>query len=278
MWAPNLWASGGDYDKILTIDYGSIKLSSIAMNRRQMTFIILVNALVSLLIVLLVTWIVELRRPDPEELAALYTPAPAVLLAPTVTVPVETLPVIEGDAQATPDTSTTQAESDETVYVVQAGDSLLGVAARFGVTIDDLVQANNLANPDFVFSGQRLIIPAAGQTAAPNATPQPAAPGEPQIVAVESAGNLADEAVLIVNESDNPASLAGWRLEREGGPTYTFGNVQLFAGSSIRVYSTSGEDNTIALYWGQLDPVWTAGAVVRLLDGDGVEMMRQVIP
>ena len=45
------------------------------MNRRQLLFLILVNGVVSLAIALIVVWAVEARRPDPEELAALYTPA-----------------------------------------------------------------------------------------------------------------------------------------------------------------------------------------------------------
>jgi peptidoglycan-N-acetylglucosamine deacetylase len=46
-----------------------------------------------------------------------------------------------------------------TTHRVQAGESLLGIAVRYGVTIDEIVTANELVNPDSLFIGQELIIP-----------------------------------------------------------------------------------------------------------------------
>ncbi len=46
------------------------------------------------------------------------------------------------------------------VYIVQPGDTLFTIAQRFGVTVRDIVNANNLANPDRLAVGQELIIPA----------------------------------------------------------------------------------------------------------------------
>ncbi len=57
---------------------------------------------------------------------------------------------------AVPDPRT---EDDE--YVVQAGDTLGIIAQRFGVTIEALIAANDLANPNLLEVGQTLIIPAA---------------------------------------------------------------------------------------------------------------------
>ncbi|MFC1878859.1 GH25 family lysozyme [Chloroflexota bacterium] len=45
------------------------------------------------------------------------------------------------------------------IYFVQAGDSLGRIAARFGTTIDKLVEANGISNPDVIHVGQRLVIP-----------------------------------------------------------------------------------------------------------------------
>ncbi|MBI3741278.1 MAG: LysM peptidoglycan-binding domain-containing protein [Chloroflexi bacterium] len=55
-------------------------------------------------------------------------------------------------------------------YVVQWGDTLYSVAARYGVTINALMQANNLHNPDFIYVGQRLIIPGSAAPIAFTAT------------------------------------------------------------------------------------------------------------
>ncbi|MBN1934223.1 MAG: LysM peptidoglycan-binding domain-containing protein, partial [Anaerolineae bacterium] len=45
------------------------------------------------------------------------------------------------------------------VHVVQWGENLTGIAARYGVTVDAIVAANNIANPNRIYVGQRLIIP-----------------------------------------------------------------------------------------------------------------------
>ena len=45
------------------------------------------------------------------------------------------------------------------VYTVQAGDTLSGIARRFGLTVDELVQANRLVDLDRMQIGQQLRIP-----------------------------------------------------------------------------------------------------------------------
>ena len=45
------------------------------------------------------------------------------------------------------------------VHVVQPGESLLSIALLYGVTIEELQAANDLANPDAINIGQELIIP-----------------------------------------------------------------------------------------------------------------------
>jgi murein DD-endopeptidase MepM/ murein hydrolase activator NlpD len=48
------------------------------------------------------------------------------------------------------------------VYIVQPGDTLSGIAARFGVSTEDLISANGIADPDNLVVGTRLIIPGPG--------------------------------------------------------------------------------------------------------------------
>lgn len=44
-------------------------------------------------------------------------------------------------------------------YVVQPGDTLTGIAIRYGTTVNALAQANNILNPNFIYVGQVLTIP-----------------------------------------------------------------------------------------------------------------------
>jgi rare lipoprotein A len=41
-------------------------------------------------------------------------------------------------------------------YVVQSGDTLSGIAAELGTSVEDLAAANGIANPDLVYAGQTL--------------------------------------------------------------------------------------------------------------------------
>jgi LysM repeat protein len=46
-----------------------------------------------------------------------------------------------------------------TPYTVQPGDTLYGIAARFGKDVGDLIAANGLADPYWIWVGQVLVIP-----------------------------------------------------------------------------------------------------------------------
>lgn len=45
------------------------------------------------------------------------------------------------------------------VYILQSGDTLSRVAARFGLTVNDLIDANQIENPDNVPAGTSLVLP-----------------------------------------------------------------------------------------------------------------------
>jgi Tol biopolymer transport system component/LysM repeat protein len=46
-----------------------------------------------------------------------------------------------------------------TYYTVRPGDTLMSIARRFGVSQEAIMRANNISNPNFIYVGQRLIIP-----------------------------------------------------------------------------------------------------------------------
>ena len=105
-----------------------------------------------------------------------------------------------------------------TIYVVQAGDTLSSVARRYGVSVNDLASANGLINPNLIYVGQRLKIPATS-TVAPTATPKststlPTKPAANHIYVVQSGETLfrialkygtSVEALVSVNNLNNAA-------------------------------------------------------------------------
>ncbi len=50
-------------------------------------------------------------------------------------------------------------QQDGPVYVVEAGDSLFAIARIFGISVEDLAEANQIEDPSAIFPGQTLIIP-----------------------------------------------------------------------------------------------------------------------
>ena len=43
-------------------------------------------------------------------------------------------------------------------YIVKSGDTLSGIARRFGISLNQIIQNNNIQNPNLIYPGQRIII------------------------------------------------------------------------------------------------------------------------
>lgn len=93
----------------------------------------------------------------PQGLPALRLPGPDQEATPTAT-PLQETPA--PTATATPTAQPTPTPAVIT-YTVQRGDSLSRIAARFGVTVEELVRANGIADPSLIHVGQVLTIPQA---------------------------------------------------------------------------------------------------------------------
>lgn len=255
------------------------------MTRSQIVFVVLLNALISFAIALAVVWIVDARRPDPEQLAALNstpTPSLAVLAQTTAAQPADSsnaAPTVAQSEQPAP--TETALPSGQTVeYVVQSGDTLAVIAAKLGTNQDAIIKANNIADPNLLYVGQRLTITSgnvAGSAAEPTVPPTPSGAGL-RIQSVSAMGDLANEVVEIVNDGDQPYALQGWRLQKEGGAEYTFGGVQLFQGAGIKIFSGNGSDNSISRYWNQPAALWQSGAVAKLVNPQGTVVTSYTVP
>lgn len=133
--------------------------------------IIAVNALISTIVSLLVVLIV-----GPWAFGGAISGFPTSQSKAMPQLPAEGLPldqlVVETETPAIPSPPTPTPQPS--VYVVAVGDSLSGIAAEFGVSMDDIMLANNLDNEDYLQVGQTLLIPVGGLAdATPTFTPIP---------------------------------------------------------------------------------------------------------
>ncbi|MGA0894374.1 MAG: LysM peptidoglycan-binding domain-containing protein [Ilumatobacteraceae bacterium] len=92
---------------------------------------------------------------------------------------VATLPPIA----TTSTTTTTIFVTTTIVYVkhtVQPGETLFIIADAYGVTMDELIEINEIKNPDYIQAGEVLLVPSSG-TVSPGGEPQPGTtlPGQP---------------------------------------------------------------------------------------------------
>jgi LysM repeat protein len=63
------------------------------------------------------------------------------------------------------------------IHIVRSGETMSGIAKRYGVSLTKLLAANRLSNAGLIFVGQRITVPGAKAPAAPTpSTPKPTTP------------------------------------------------------------------------------------------------------
>jgi LysM repeat protein len=169
-----------------------------------------------------------------------------------------------------------------TQYTVKEGDTLSSIARDFGLSVNQLLAANNLANGDLLSIGQRLIIPGAdGSLPAPTSTPirpRPALTSTESIALgdafvtireINNGGTFSQEQVVLTNIGAK-VNLIGWTLADGEGHKFIFPDLTLLANSEVKVHTGSGTNTATDLYWGQADARWGAtGTVAYLRDPAG---------
>lgn len=151
------------------------------------------------------------------------------------------IPASGGNAAATPP-----------VYTVQPGDTLSGIAQRFGVSLSALAQANGLSTRSYVYVGQRLRIPGQGGTAVSSAPPKTGVPHTYTVRRGDTLGSIAArfgvsvQALAAVNNISNPSRIfVGQRLVIPGG------NVSVPAATGPVRFLVSVSKQTCWVYKGQ---------------------------
>jgi len=160
------------------------------------------------------------------------------------------------------------------VYVVKAGDSLSGIALKYDVPLEALVEANGITDPNVIKEGQELIIPGPTTmptiTPPPTLTPTPEVPPDLEIVEVIGRGAPTAETVILANRGRG-VSLYQWTLRDGQGNVLIFPNLFLAQGTEVRVHTGVGEDSPLHVYWNRDTAVWEeAGDTVVLADARGV--------
>lgn len=91
------------------------------------------------------------------------------------------------------------------VYVVQQGDTLLGIAIDKGTTVDAITQANPQTDLSLIFPGQQLIVPLSTPTPTntptplPTSTPTPGPVYPPPTLLLPANGQVVDQRTLLLN-------------------------------------------------------------------------------
>lgn len=112
--------------------------------------------------------IIEVNGLSPSAFIRVGQPLiiPVRLAAPATSTPTLTPPALE-----TPPTTNQPVTGTTSTYVVQPGDTLSRIAARFNTSVAALAQLNGIANPNIIRPGQRLVIPVtSGGGSSPAAT------------------------------------------------------------------------------------------------------------
>ena len=86
------------------------------------------------------------------------------------------------------------------VHIVAQGESLLTIAAKYGITVWDIAKRNSLWNINLIYVGQRLIIPGGGT--GPTPTPLPTPPQAREAIIISSPAADADVR--------SPITVTGW--------------------------------------------------------------------
>ncbi len=238
---------------------------------RQYLLYLGANVLVSAITVLIVLNLWD-RRSPPE------------LVTPTATVD-----VIAHVASAVPTLTPTKPPSPTpSTYTVRAGDTISNIAEEFDISMEELMAANRLQDPNELSVGQVLIIPevegaaataAASETRYPEASSTPAAAAAQQVVinGIVGAGDLETESVRLLN-TGNEVSMAGWTLDDGDGNSFDFPDFTFYSTGAVDVHTKAGTNTTIDLYWGLDQAVWTPGKVIYLRNVSGEQVSSFRVP
>lgn len=112
-------------------------------------------------------------------------------------------------------------------------------------------------------------------------TPVSLPPLDQPLVRVENifgVNELQNEVVLLRNISSGELQLKDWKMMDEQGNAFIFPELILAPDSAVQIYTRSGSNNPISLFWGLQAAAWQSQETLRILDPLGQERAAYVIP
>ena len=100
-------------------------------------------------------------------------------------------------------------------------------------------------------------------------------------VGITSVGNVGykeAEIITLENGSEEAVVLTGWVLRDNDGAVYTFPQLTIYPGGSIKLHTGKGVDSATDLYWGLSSPAWEPGELAVLYDTQGLARAFYRIP
>ena len=162
----------------------------------------------------------QASQPPTEVVRPIQVYVPESTSAPTLTpappTPVEPTPAPTATSRPLP-TPTPPVPSQPTatatplpplVHTVAEGETLSGIAAMYGVSLDELVAANAIADPSRIAIGQKLLIPDGGQAALPSPSATAATATEPATTPTEEQPTVTPAATEAVTASPTESATA----------------------------------------------------------------------
>jgi LysM repeat protein len=152
-----------------------------------------------LLIVLVVALLVILSQWTQPFASRAARPSAVAQLAPSTATGIATATPTETStptASATPTTTPTATATSTPVYhVVEAGENPGTIAVKYGLTIDQLMTANKIADPRTLREGQSLLIPPTAPPPGKNAPAEVQATATPLVYRVQAGDTLLSIAI-----------------------------------------------------------------------------------
>ena len=160
--------------------------------------------------------------------------------------------------------ATTASAQGSIIHIVRYGETLGTIAAYYGTTVQAIAALNGLYNPNWIYPGQQLIIPATGGPTYPYPQPQPGGVHVVQygenLFRIGLQYNVPWTTIAALNGIYNPNQIYAGQVLRVPQNRYhtvrygeTLASIAAFYGSNVwAIQSANGLYNANVIYPGQV--------------------------